>query len=107
MTASKSLTHKQQKRRIPFDKSLSPFASHTTKVMNAHYSPVPLPRSPTLSLWRLLSSFDSCTEDMDLLTQMVKSKSQAQLLAISRPTTPAPTTTNAKAVSNSHTIPAN
>ena len=40
-------------------------------------------------------------EDMDLLTQMVKSKSQAQLIANSRPATPAPVT-NPKVTANSH-----
>jgi hypothetical protein len=39
---------------------------------------------------------------MDLLTQMVKSKSQAQLLANSRPTTPAPVI-NTKISANSNT----
>jgi hypothetical protein len=96
--ASNSLTHNQQKRRIPFDKS-DPSSSH--QVDKSSYPLIP-PRSPTFPYG------DYCrvlirVEDMDLLTQMVKSKSQAQLLANSRPTTPAPALANIKTISNSHT----
>jgi hypothetical protein len=93
----------QQRRRIPFDKS-DPSSSFP-QVDNISYPLMP-PRSPTFPYG------DYCrvlirVEDMDLLTQMVKSKSQAQLLANSRPTTPAPRPppiiTNTKVVPNSHT----
>lgn len=92
---SNPLIHKQQqqqqqlqtRRRLPFDKSYSPVPAQPIDKIN--YSSYPPPRSPTLTYG------DYCrvlirAEDMDLLTQMVKSKSQAQLLANSRPTTPAP-----------------
>ncbi len=87
----------QQRRRIPFDKSVSTTFQHADKIS---YSIFP-PRSPTLlygDYCRVLIR----VEDMDLLTQMVKSKSQAQSLANSRPTTPAPTITNVKVLPNSH-----
>jgi hypothetical protein len=77
----------QQRRRIPFDKSLSPpLLPRNEKIF---YPVFPPTQSPTLGYE------DYCrvlirAEDMDLLTEMVKSKSQAQLLANSRPTTPAP-----------------
>jgi hypothetical protein len=77
----------QQRRRIPFDKSLSPSSfQHNNKISHPL---IPSTRSPTLGYG------DYCrvlirAEDMDLLTQMVKSKSQAQLVANSRPPTPAP-----------------
>ncbi|CAF1182652.1 unnamed protein product [Adineta steineri] len=79
---SNPLIHKQ-KRRLPFDTSYT--SSSLQRTDKISYSP----RSPTVAYG------DYCrvlirAEDMDLLTQMVKSKSQAQLLANSRPTTPAP-----------------
>lgn len=81
----------QQRRRIPFDKSyarsFSPICSHQANP--AVNPPVP-PRSPTFvygDYCRVLIR----TEDVDLLRQMVKSKSQAQLTGNSRPTTPAST----------------
>jgi len=97
--ASNSLTRKQQGRRIPFDKSI-PLSS----VQHADKAIYPLfpPRSPTLlygDYCRVLIR----AEDMDLLTQMVKSRSQAHLLAASRPITPATTMTNMKVLHNSHT----
>jgi len=88
----------QQRRRIPFDKSVSPTFQHADKIS---YSIFP-PRSPTLlygDYCRVLIR----AEDMDLLTQMVKSKSQAQSLSNSRPTTPAPIAANVKVLPNSHT----
>ncbi|CAF2817599.1 unnamed protein product [Rotaria sp. Silwood2] len=96
-----SSTPKQQRvlerRRIPFDKSVPISSQHVDKIP---YSIIP-PRSPTLLYG------DYCRvlirpEDMDLLTQMVKSKSQAQLLANSRPTTPAPPIRIIKLLPNSH-----
>lgn len=92
-----SSTNNQQRRRLPFDKSPS---THYPPDEKLSYSVFP-PRSPTLiygDYCRILIR----TEDMNLLTQMVKSKSQAQLLAISRPNTPAPTITNTKNIPNSH-----
>jgi hypothetical protein len=89
------LIHKQQqKRRIPFDKSRLPLSLQRTDKTSYPVYP------PTLAYG------DYCrvlirTEDMDLLTQMVKSKSQAQIVANSRPTTPAPIL-NSKNSSNSH-----
>lgn len=88
----------QQRRRIPFDKSYSP--QPLQRIEKMPYSSYPPARSPTLTYG------DYCrvlirAEDMDLLTQMVKSKSQAQLLANSRPTTPAPII-NTKISANSH-----
>ncbi len=88
----------QQRRRIPFDKSSSTIFQNADKVT---YSIFP-PRSPTLlygDYCRVLIR----AEDMDLLTQMVKSKSQAQILANSRPTTPAPPISIGKVLPNSHT----
>jgi hypothetical protein len=88
----------QQRRRIPFDSSLSPSSlQRNDKISYPLYPPT---RSPTLAYG------DYCrvlirAEDMDLLTQMVKSKSQAQSLANSRPTTPAPII-NTKISSNLH-----
>ena len=84
----------QQKRRIPFDKSRSPLSFQRTDK-----NPFPV-FSPTFAYG------DYCrvlirTEDMDLLTQMVKSKSQAQLLANSRPVTPGPII-NSEISPNSH-----
>jgi len=85
--------------------------NHKSTFNNQRYPPNSLtqktysifpPRSPTLlygDYCRVLIR----VEDMDLLTQMVKSKSQAQLLSNSRPTTPASIITNAKALPNSHT----
>ena len=72
--------HKKQhqRNRMPFDKSISPpLLQHNEET-----------RTPTLAYG------DYCrvlirTEDMELLTRMVRSKSQAQLAASSRPTTPA------------------
>jgi uncharacterized membrane protein len=88
----------QQRRRIPFDKSMSTSFQNADKTS---YSIFP-PRSPTL-LYGDYRRVLIRTEDLDLLTQMVKSKSQAQILANSRPTTPAPTLTNIKVIPNSHT----
>lgn len=97
---SDSLTPKQQRtqerRRLPFDKSvpLSP------QIVDKNSYTIFPPRSPTLiygDYCRVLIR----SEDMDLLAQMVKSKSQAQL-ANSRPTTPAPTVSNNKVLQNSH-----
>ena len=73
-----------QRRRIPFGKSLPSLSFQP--ISNLSYHP---PQSPTLAYG------DYCrvlirAEDLNLLTQMVKSKSQAQLLTHSRPTTPAP-----------------
>ncbi|CAF2133815.1 unnamed protein product [Rotaria magnacalcarata] len=88
----------QPRRRLPFDTSYSPPPiQRIDKAPYPSYSPV---RSPTLTYG------DYCrvlirAEDMDLLAQMVKSKSQAQLLANSRPATPAPTI-NTKISVNSH-----
>jgi hypothetical protein len=70
----------QQRRRIPFDKTLS------LQLSPESYFP---PQSPTLAYG------DYCrvlirAQDLNLLTQMVKSRSQAHLLTNSRPTTPAP-----------------
>jgi hypothetical protein len=84
----------QQRRRIPFDKSRSPISSQRTDKTSYRVF------SPTLAYG------DYCrvlirTEDMDLLTQMVKSKSQAHLIANSRPTTPGPLL-NSKISANSH-----
>ncbi len=90
-------SNQQQRRRIPFDKSISTSFQHTDKIS---YSIFP-PRSPTLlygDYCRVLIR----TEDMDLLRQMVKSKSQAQMLANSRPATPAPPLTTGKILPNSH-----
>ena len=76
----------QQRRHIPFDKLVSSSSSQQTdKIDHPSYSP-PL-RSPTLTYG------DYCrvlirAEDMDLLVQMVKSKSQAHLLTNSKPATP-------------------
>jgi hypothetical protein len=95
--ASNCSTYKQQRRRIPFDKSLP--SSSLQRPEKISY-PVFPPRSPTLpygDYCRILIR----AEDIDLLTQMVKSKSQAHLLSISRPTTPA--LTNNKILPNSHT----
>ncbi|UJR16426.1 hypothetical protein I4U23_003328 [Adineta vaga] len=80
-----SLIYKQARRRLPFDNSTS---SPLPPLPKFDRIPFP-PRSPTIAYG------DYCrvlirAEDMHLLTQMVKSKSQAQLLANSRPTTPAP-----------------
>ncbi|CAF1514506.1 unnamed protein product [Rotaria sp. Silwood1] len=97
-----SSTSKQAKvldrRRIPFDNSVPISFQYDDKVPYSIISP----RSPTLLYG------DYCRvlirpEDMDLLTQMVKSKSQAQLLANSRPTTPAPPVKTIKVLSKSHT----
>jgi hypothetical protein len=90
-----SLKQQQQRRRIPFDKPLPPSSSQP--ISKISYLPS---RSPTLAYG------DYCrvlirAEDMDLLAQMVKSKSQAQLLSNSRPATPAPTI-NTKISVNSH-----
>lgn len=80
----KQLQQQQRRRQQPPERSQTPSIPQTNdKIL---YS---VTRSPTLAYG------DYCrvlirTEDMDLLTQMVKSKSQAQL-ANSRPTTPAPT----------------
>ena len=96
--APKQPINPQQRRRIPFDKSTSTSFQQTDKIT---YSIFP-PRSPTLlygDYCRVLIR----AEDMDLLTQMVKSKSQAQLLANSRPTTPAPPVSTGKVLPNSHT----
>ena len=85
----------QQRRRIPFDKSVSTSFQYGNKTV---YSIFP-PRSPTFlygDYCRVLIR----TEDMNLLSQMVKSKSQMQILANSRSTTPAPIT---KFLANSHT----
>lgn len=93
-----SQQQQQLKRRLPFDTSYSsPAIQRIDKVPYPSCSPI---RSPTLTYG------DYCrvlirAEDMDLLTQMVKSKSQAQLLANSRPTTPAPTI-NTKISANAH-----
>ena len=88
-----------QRRRIPFDKSVS----STFQSAEPHSFSVFPPRSPTLlygDYCRVLIR----TEDMDLLTQMVKSRSQGQSLANSRPTTPA--MINAvKSIPNSHPPP--
>ncbi|UJR30049.1 hypothetical protein I4U23_017594 [Adineta vaga] len=86
---------KQQGRRLPFDKA-PPISSQ--QIEKHSYRTLP-PRSPTLMYG------DYCrvlirAEDMDLLTKMVKSKSQAHL---SRPTTPAPTIPTIKIVPNSST----
>ena len=90
----------QQRRRIPFDKSVS-----TSFQTTDHPPPLSMfpPRSPTLlygDYCRVLIR----TEDMDLLTQMVKSKSQGQSLANSRPATPAMINT-IKLIPNSHPPP--
>jgi hypothetical protein len=95
--ASNSLISKQQRRRLPFDRSCPP--STLPRIDKVSYSPHS-PRSPTLvygDYCRVLIR----TEDMDLLTQMVKSKSQAHLLNNSRPTTPA-SMINTKITVNSH-----
>jgi hypothetical protein len=100
--APNSLTHKQrigqQKRRMPFDNTIPTSFEH---VDNISYSIFP-PRSPTFlygDYCRVLIR----AEDMDLLTQMIKSKSQAQFLTNSRPATPAPPVTNIKILPNSYT----
>jgi hypothetical protein len=98
-----SLTYKPQsvqpRRRIPFDKSVSTTFQQNDRIS---YSILP-PRSPTL-LYADYCRVLIRAEDMDLLTQMVKSKSQAQLLANSRPTTPASTIANVKQfIPNSYT----
>ncbi|CAF0898305.1 unnamed protein product [Rotaria sordida] len=87
----------QQRRRIPFDKSYSP--QPLQRIDKTHYTTITPVRSPTLN-YRDYCRVLIRAEDMDLLTQMVKSKSQAQLLANSRPTTPAPTI-NTKISANS------
>jgi hypothetical protein len=95
---SNPLINKQQRRRIPFDKSSSTLSiQQNDKISYPLFSPT---KSPTLvygDYCRVLIR----AEDMDLLTQMVKSKSQAQLLANSRPATPAPII-NTKNSANSH-----
>ena len=88
-----------QRRRLPFERT-SPLLISSNQPIEKHTSPSFPPRSPTLPYG------DYCrvlirAEDLELLTQMVKSKSQAQLLANSRPSTPAPTssmTTNTATV---------
>ncbi|CAF0966722.1 unnamed protein product [Rotaria sordida] len=99
---SDSLTSKQQtaldRRRIPFDTSVPVSTQHVDKISN---SLIP-PQSPTL-LFRDYCRVLIRPEDMDLLRQMVKSKSQAHLLANSRPTTPASPITTIKTLPNSHT----
>ena len=77
----------QQRRRVPFDRSSPSSPSLTQRSEKNSYSSAP-PRSPTLPYG------DYCrvlirAEDMDLFSQMVRSRSQAQLLINSRPTTPA------------------
>ena len=92
----------QQRRRLPFDRSSPMLPNPINQPGEKFYPP---PRSPTLPYG------DYCrvlirAEDMDLLTHMVKSKSQAQLLANSRPTTPGPTTTiSVKPVGNNYPSP--
>lgn len=86
----------QQRRRIPFDKSTSTSFQQADHGFQSIFPP----RSPTLlygDYCRVLVR----AEDMDLLTQMVKSKSQGQSLANSRPTTPA-TVPAVKSLPNSH-----
>lgn len=97
-----SSSSNQQRRRLPFDRS-SPMLQNPLHQPGEKFYPPP--RSPTLPYG------DYCrvlirAEDMDLLTHMVKSKSQAQLLANSRPTTPAPITTiSVKPVGNNYPSP--
>jgi hypothetical protein len=82
-TSSNSLAPPQQRRRIPFDKSYVNSLSPTN-----YPQMISPPRSPTLiygDYCRVLIR----AEDMHLLSQMVKSKSQGQYLPHSRPTTPA------------------
>jgi len=96
-TSNDASNSKQQRRRLPFDRSCPP--STLPRIDKVSYSPHS-PRSPTLvygDYCRVLIR----TEDMDLLTQMVKSKSQAHLLNNSRPTTPA-SMMNTKITINSH-----
>lgn len=83
-----------QRRRIPFDKSRPPVSSLCNDKISYPTRP------PALAYG------DYCrvlirAEDMDILTQMVKSKSQAHLLANSRPTTPGPLVTS-KTTSHAH-----
>ena len=95
---SSTINNQQQRRRLPFDKSPPTYYPPDEKMSCSVFPP----RSPTLiysDYCRILIR----TEDMDLLTQMVKSKSQAQLLVNSRPNTPAPIVTNSKNIPNSHT----
>ena len=93
-----SVTQNQQRRRIPFDTSVS------TSFQNSDEPSYPIfpPRSP-LPLYKDYCRVLIRAEDMDLLREMVKSKSQHQLLGNSRPTTPGPTMTNIKILPNSHT----
>ena len=102
----------QQRRRLPFDRSppapppppsMFPISMGPHRGENISSSPSSFPpRSPTLPYG------DYCrvlirAEDMELLSQMVQSKSQAHILANSRPSTPGPTMTlNVKALANSH-----
>lgn len=93
----------QQRRRLPFDRT-SPAAVSSIPRVDKHSQSINAPRSPNLPYG------DYCrvlirVEDLDLLTQMVKSKSQTQLLANSRPTTPAPvaTTTYQRPTANTRT----
>ncbi|CAF0716410.1 unnamed protein product [Adineta steineri] len=93
-----SLVHKQQTRRLPFDKSTPSLYKYVDKTSSPSFPP----RSPTLlygDYCRVLIR----AEDMDLLTKMVKSRSQAHLIANSRPATPATTMSNVKILRNSHT----
>ncbi len=95
---SNPLIAKQQRRRIPFDKSVSPASFQRNEKSPPPPPPLLFPLRPAYGDYcRVLIR----AEDMDLLTQMVKSKSQAQLVANSRPTTPAPVI-NPKPSANAH-----
>ena len=95
-----SLNGRQQRRRLPFDRSPPPLVSQQR--LEKVSSPSRSPTLPYGDYCRVLIR----AEDMELLSQMVKSRSQAHQLANSRPSTPCPTATlNVKALANSHNHP--